>query len=80
MILDYVERNPSAKDTAEGIPQWWVHRPPDAVERALELLTGLSFMTSRTVPGMGKVYEFAPGREEEIRQWWRRASSDIGDG
>jgi hypothetical protein len=69
MILDYINENPNAKDTAEGIAQWWVHQPRELVERALELLTGLSFVIARTVRGTGEVYELAAGREEEIRQW-----------
>ena len=72
MILDYVQHNPNAKDTSEGIAEWWVHQPVDMVERALEVLTGLSFMTETTVRGTGKVYECTPGREDEIRQWRTR--------
>ncbi len=39
LILSYLRKNPHAKDTAEGIAQWWVHEDAKIVEKALELLT-----------------------------------------
>ena len=69
MILDYIKHHPNAKDTAEGIAQWWVHQPAEVVEHALDLLTSCSFITGRTLRGSGRVYESTPGREEQIRQW-----------
>jgi hypothetical protein len=37
-ILSYLRKNPEAKDTAEGIAQWWVHEDIRVVEKALHLL------------------------------------------
>lgn len=37
-ILSYLRMNPQAKDTAEGIAQWWVHEDVGIVEKALQLL------------------------------------------
>lgn len=72
LILTYLERQPNAKDTAEGIAEWWVHQPLDLVERALVLLTTLGFVISTTVGGTGKVFEATQGKHEEMRVWRKR--------
>jgi hypothetical protein len=38
-ILSYLNDNPTAKDTAQGIAKWWVSERIEDVERALQLLS-----------------------------------------
>ena len=71
-ILAYLERQPNAKDTAEGIAQWWIHQPVDMVRHALALLTTLGFVTSTTLSGEVTVFEAAQDKREEMRAWRRR--------
>lgn len=47
-ILDYLQRNPEAADTLEGIVSWWLPAEPvrveaSRVERALEQLVAEGF-------------------------------------
>jgi|WetSurMetagenome_2_1015567.scaffolds.fasta_scaffold227570_1 hypothetical protein len=37
-ILLYLQKHPEAKDTAEGIAQWWIREDVKIVEKALQLL------------------------------------------
>ncbi|MFC2172718.1 hypothetical protein ACFLU6_08810 [Acidobacteriota bacterium] len=43
-ILLYLYMNPSAKDTAEGIAQWWVKEPISKVRKVLEILVDLKMV------------------------------------
>jgi Fe2+ or Zn2+ uptake regulation protein len=50
-ILDYLERNPDASDTAEGIAKFWMRRPGAGttlmtVSRALEKLVKKGSITA----------------------------------
>jgi hypothetical protein len=40
-LNSYVQRNPKASDTAEGIAKWWVQMPLEMVLPALEALVEL---------------------------------------
>jgi hypothetical protein len=47
-ILDYLRRNPSAKDSVEGIARWWVQEDPVEVRRVLEKLAELNLVGKRS--------------------------------
>lgn len=47
-ILDYLRRNPSAKDSVEGIAKWWVREDPVEVRRVLEKLVELDLVGKRS--------------------------------
>ena len=47
-ILDYLRRNPSAKDSVEGIAKWWVQEDPVEVRRVLEKLAELDLVGKRS--------------------------------
>jgi DNA-binding IclR family transcriptional regulator len=46
-ILDYLRRHPNAKDSVEGIADWWVGEDPSEVRRALETLVELRLVARR---------------------------------
>jgi hypothetical protein len=59
MLLEYMFRNPEAKDTLEGIQRCWV--PADAlsrdlVRRSMQILVRLGWVDETTVAGTILVY------------------------
>ncbi len=61
-ILDYLRRNPAAKDSVEGIARWWVRDDPGDVRRVLEKLVDLNLVGKRSNAAFD-LY-FAPNGEE----------------
>jgi len=61
-ILDYIRRNPSAKDSIEGIAKWWVREDPVEVRRVLEKLAELDLVGKRSNASFD-LYFAANGRE-----------------
>ncbi len=60
-VLAYLRAHPRARDTAEGIVQWWLPRearPPHLfeVKQALERLVAAGLIRAEPVPGGGTVY------------------------
>jgi len=51
-ILDYFRRNPQAKDSVEGIAQFWVNADPIEVRRALDKLVDLRLVEKREKASM----------------------------
>lgn len=51
-ILDYLRRHPQAKDSVEGIAQFWVQADPIEVRRALDRLVDLRLVEKRSSPSM----------------------------
>jgi hypothetical protein len=47
-ILDYFRRHPQAKDSVEGIAQFWVSADPIEVRRALDKLVDMKLVDKRT--------------------------------
>ena len=43
-ILLYLYLNPSAKDTLEGIAQWWVREPATEVRKVMDVLVDLKIV------------------------------------
>ena len=60
LILEYMQRHPEAKDTAEGIAQWWLQQgriepTVDTVRGALALLRARDQIVERRAPD-GRTY------------------------
>jgi hypothetical protein len=51
-ILDYLRRHPQAKDSVEGIAQFWVRADPIEVRRVLDRLVDLRLVEKRSSPSM----------------------------
>jgi len=51
-ILDYLRRHPQAKDSVEGIAQFWVSADPVEVRRALDRLVDMRLVEKRTKAAM----------------------------
>jgi hypothetical protein len=51
-ILDYFRRHPQAKDSVEGIAQFWVSADPIEVRRALDRLVAMKLVEKRTNAAM----------------------------
>ena len=47
-ILDYLRRHPQAKDSVEGIAQFWVSADPIEVRRALDRLVDMKLIEKRS--------------------------------
>jgi hypothetical protein len=47
-ILDYLRRHPQAKDSVDGIAQFWVHADPIEVRRALDVLVDKNLVEKRS--------------------------------
>ncbi len=71
-ILEYLVKNPEAKDTLEGIQQWWLEKGknefrPVEVEEALDVLVRSGWLTKRT-PAQS-IFGLNKERVEEIQQF-----------
>ncbi len=51
-ILDYLRRHPQAKDSVEGIAQFWVSADPIEVRRALDRLVEMKLIEKRSSAAM----------------------------
>jgi hypothetical protein len=69
LILQYLDEHPHAKDTAQGIANWWVFSPEDLVEDALQLLMATQLVTQKEFAVTGKVYMATSFQPEEARHW-----------
>ena len=61
LLLRYLIANPDAKDTAEGISEWWIpkqHRElrPEALEKILASLVAKGWIIERDVSQQEKLY------------------------
>ena len=70
-ILRYLEAHPEAKDTVEGIVQWWLlqewnERLLVQVERAVSLLLSQDLMLEIRRPGVPPYYQRHPQHREAI--------------
>ena len=64
-ILRYFVRHPEAKDTAEGIAQWWLEAERSkraTVERALAWLLSQGVILERRRKGLPPYYQFVRKR------------------
>ena len=51
-ILDYLRSHPQAKDSVEGIAQFWVSADPVEVRRALDRLVDMKLVEKRSNTAM----------------------------
>jgi hypothetical protein len=70
-ILAYLEEHPQAKDTSEGISQWWLagegDKPRSAeLEGALSDLLSKKLIISTEGKGLPRCYAVNPAKLEEI--------------
>lgn len=64
-ILRYLVKNPEAKDTLEGIAQWWLGGESSKrvnVERAVSSLLSRGVIVERERRGLRPYYQLAPRR------------------
>ena len=77
-ILRYLQNNPEARDTLEGIAEWWLlqERITEAVEqvaKAIVWLVANGYLLEKRVPGSGTFYEINPVKHDEIIEFLRNA-------
>jgi hypothetical protein len=70
-ILRYLESYPGAKDTMDGIAQWWLLREWSErklmdVQQAIELLLSEGLIIETRMEGLPRFYQVNPERWEEI--------------
>jgi hypothetical protein len=76
-ILQYLIKNPEAKDTLEGIYKWWLPKwhskqGRDEVQKAVNLLTSKEWLTKRgTIPSK-EIYGINRDRLPEIKRFLRQ--------
>jgi hypothetical protein len=77
-ILRYLDANPDAEDTIEGIAQWWVRkdwvqRKVDEVEHAIRLLKGRGFILEEPSTSVRhSLYRLNPDQREAVRKFLRK--------
>ncbi len=67
-ILDYLVRHPGAKDTREGVINWWIAKPcPDErlADQALEALVAQGWIVKRDTASRA-IYSLNHARVPEI--------------
>lgn len=70
-ILDYVVRHPGAKDTREGVINWWIAKPcPDerVAMEALEALVARGWILKRATSSQ-PIYSVNHAQLNEIREF-----------
>jgi hypothetical protein len=72
-ILRYLQRHPDAKDTLEGIAQWWLlkewtERKYDQIESSLSDLVHRGLVIERRREGMPPYYWLNREKQDEITE------------
>jgi hypothetical protein len=80
-ILAYVVTHPGAKDTVEGIANWWhaqsrTQPSLQEVQAALAYLVGRGWMLERGVAPARKIYWANPERLDDMRALLRQLETD----
>ncbi len=76
LVLAYLRTNPNAKDTAEGVEQWWLRRwgadfDQTGVTEALEHLVQRGWLTVRGSLSGHRLYGLNQTRRIELQQLLR---------
>lgn len=80
-ILRYLDANPEARDTAEGIAQWWlrrewVERKIEDVQNAIQSLTNRGFILEEPNAGVcDMLYRLNPYQRDAIKALLRNTGS-----
>jgi predicted transcriptional regulator len=72
-ILEYLQGHPDAKDTLEGIAQWWLlkewtERKHHEIETSLADLVSKGLVMERKREGMPPYYRLNRAKQDEITQ------------
>jgi predicted transcriptional regulator with HTH domain len=72
-ILNYLYEHPDAKDTLEGIAQWWltregIERELEEVERGVSILLDQGLVVEVRRGGLMPYYQLNRAREDDSRQ------------
>ena len=84
-ILRYLDANPEARDTAEGIAQWWlrkewIERKVDEVQNAIQVLKSKGFILEEPNTGVeSTLYRLNPYQREAVRVLLRDTEQDGRD-
>lgn len=73
-IVSYLTQKPSAKDTFEGIAEWWllkqeINKAVDNVDQALALLELKGFVSVRHYKGQEKYYQLNKEKLQEAKKF-----------
>ena len=73
-ILAYLNSNPSAKDTLEGITEWWLSRGKieEAVKdvaNAISWLVAKGFVLQQQLPDSTTIYSINPRKKIKVHQF-----------
>jgi len=79
-ILGYLIERPDAKDTIEGIRNWWlprdfVNRDKVTVQEALDFLVSRGWVTERARISTGKIYGLNKDCLKQIQNFLRQPGS-----
>jgi histidinol phosphatase-like PHP family hydrolase len=71
-ILDYLIKQPSAKDTIQGITEWWILKQQidcavEMVSQALSRLVAKGYVSVQLHPNASRLYEINRERIEDIK-------------
>ena len=70
-VLRYLQDHPAAKDTLDGIAQWWLlrewsERKLKQVERAVSFLVSQELVVESSRVGLSPYYQINTGKNREI--------------
>lgn len=73
-IVSYLTQKPSAKDTFEGIAEWWllkqeINKAVDNVDQALALLESKGFVSVKHYRGQEKYYQLNKEKLQEAKKF-----------
>ncbi len=73
-IVSYLTQKPSAKDTFEGIAEWWllkqeINKAVDIVDQALALLESKGFVSVKHYRGQEKYYQLNKEKLQEAKKF-----------
>jgi hypothetical protein len=79
-VLQYLIKNPDAKDTLEGIYKWWLpkwhsRQGRDEVQKAVDLLTSKGWLTNRGTTPSREIYGINRDRLQEIKSFLQSGGS-----